>query len=79
MSNFAAFLTPEEYVAKCAKSGIEAVGENSIERIQAKAKDEGTCLNCDEHVWRLGGCELCFTCTTGESDASEDYEVGVPY
>lgn len=43
------------------------------------ANMEGECQNCGQHVWRYGGVLLCFPCTTGESDASNDYELGEPY
>ena len=33
------------------------------------------CLNCQNDEWILGGCDMCFTCTTGEADASDDYEI----
>jgi len=35
----------------------------------------GTCANCGEPEWRYGQCGLCFTCTTGQADASEDSEI----
>lgn len=36
---------------------------------------ERTCENCDMPVWKYVGLDMCFTCTTGESDASDDYEL----
>jgi hypothetical protein len=51
---------------------------HSIERAREIAYDDAVCL-CGQHVWRYGGSGMCFTCTTGESDASEDYEIGIPY
>lgn len=44
------------------------------------AKNAGaTCSQCGEEIWAVGtgitGWKACFTCTTGEADASEDYEV----
>lgn len=45
------------------------------------AKSGGACDSCGEPAWRYGGCGLCFTCTTGESDPSADYElkIGAPW
>ncbi len=74
MNNFCKFLTPKEYTEL-----PNRVDKRSLQEIQTLAKTNGTCMNCDEHIWRLGACGLCFTCTTGESDASEDYEIGHAY
>lgn len=42
-------------------------------------KAGAVCGNCGEPIWALGsaivGWNGCFTCITGESDPSEDYEV----
>lgn len=40
----------------------------------AKKKNGAKCLVCDQPVWAHGGCGMCFSCTTGEADASDDYE-----
>ncbi len=40
----------------------------------AKKKDGAKCIVCGQPVWARGNCDMCFSCTTGESDASEDYE-----
>ena len=26
-------------------------------------------------VWKYGGTDMCFSCTTGQTDASDDYEL----
>ena len=36
------------------------------------------CSNCGAPIWVIGAAEvglMCFTCTTGEADPSEDYEI----
>ena len=34
------------------------------------------CSNCEQdQVWKFGQCDMCFACTTGESDKSDDYEL----
>lgn len=45
------------------------------EELEAQARDNSMCQCGQSHVWRYGGCDLCFTCTTGEADASDDYEL----
>ena len=48
------------------------------ETLQAK-KAGATCIICGEPIWAAGsaitGTYMCFTCTTGEADNSEDYEI----
>lgn len=45
-----------------------------------KAKENGAvCMICGSPIWAAGsamtGSYMCFTCTTGEADDSEDYEI----
>lgn len=45
-----------------------------------QAKNAGaTCMICGAPIWAAGsaitGNYMCFTCTTGEADDSEDYEI----
>ena len=63
------YLTPEEATAKNVIDGI-----NLIE-YQRRASSSGTCENCDNPVWKLPDLGMCFSCVTGETDASEDYEL----
>ena len=48
------------------------------ETLQAK-KAGATCIICGAPIWAAGsaitGTYMCFTCTTGEADNSEDYEI----
>ena len=48
------------------------------EPLQAK-KAGATCIICGAPIWAAGsaitGTYMCFTCTTGEADNSEDYEI----
>ena len=75
MNNFAAFLTPEEAFA----TYTITIPGHSLAELRVMAKNEAKCMNCGAHVWRYGNCGLCFTCTTGAADASDDYEIGDPY
>ena len=49
--------------------------QNSLEAKKKGAK----CRGCGAPIWAAGsavtGTNLCFTCTTGEADDSEDYEI----
>ncbi|NSG11851.1 hypothetical protein HFM87_04755 [Blautia producta] len=42
-------------------------------------KNGAKCMVCGAPIWAAGsaitGTNLCFTCTTGEADDSEDYEI----
>lgn len=51
----------------------------SLEVANAMAADDSECDLCGQHVWRYGQSGMCFPCMTGESDCSEDYEIGNPY
>lgn len=49
-------------------------------RAALAAKQNGAkCMICGQPIWAAGsaitGANLCFTCTTGEADDSEDYEI----
>lgn len=70
MDNFN-FITPTEYYELVKGKESECY---SLEELREMSHDDSLC-DCGEPVWRLGGCGLCFTCTTGEADASDDYEL----
>jgi hypothetical protein len=61
------FVTPEEY--------FKLSQVHSLDELRTLAGDQRMCLVCGQPVWRLGGCGLCFTCTTGEADDSNDFEL----
>lgn len=49
-------------------------------RAALTAKENGAkCMICGAPIWAAGsavtGMNRCFTCTTGEADDSEDYEI----
>lgn len=69
LNNFGTFLTPQEAYDKQVQEGV------LLEEYEALAAEEGTCSNCDEPIWKLVGLGMCFSCTTGEADASEDFEL----
>lgn len=48
---------------------------HTLGQLQRFAQNDGDCEVCGAKVWRYADTGLCFTCTTGESDASSDYEL----
>jgi hypothetical protein len=67
MNNFHSYRTPEQLVAGSSSTLAE------LQRLAARKTRR--CMNCDEKEWKLADCGLCFSCTTGEADASGDYEI----
>ena len=56
--------------------------EELIQTLQATLRDKengAVCMICGAPIWAAGsaitGTYLCFTCTTGEADDSDDYEI----
>jgi len=64
---FAAYLTPEQ--------AREKGTMESLKELRKRARINRVCENCENPVWRYGGADMCFPCVTGETDASEDYEL----
>lgn len=69
---------PTDFVYITSKEAVEKGIVNSLDKAESIAADDSLC-DCGAHVWRYAQTGLCFSCTTGESDASEDYEIGLPY
>ena len=67
MNNYARYITPEQ---------AQANGDSrTLKELRRLARSNEKCEVCGEPAWRYGGCGLCFSCTTGEADASDDYEL----
>ena len=64
---FCEYLTPEE--------AFKLDPDTPLEEWQRRARNRKKCEVCGQPVWRFADTDLCFTCTTGEADASEDYEL----
>jgi hypothetical protein len=48
----------------------------SVTEYVLRAMRSRTCEGCGHHPeWRYVGLGLCFSCVTGETDASDDYEL----
>ena len=61
-------ITPEEY--------FKIAGKPSLEKLRKRARTRFLCEVCGSlPTWRLADTGMCFSCTTGESDASGDYEL----
>ncbi len=73
MNNFAEFIKPEKAMAL----DLELQGgmRKPLKYYIDLANNDSTCENCSEKAWKLANTGLCFSCTTGEADASEDYEI----
>ena len=71
MFSFAAYITPEQAY----EMNKENQPDMTLEKWREYSKNNETCCNCDQPVWRLAGLDMCFSCTTGETDASNDYEL----
>jgi len=70
---FGGYLTPEQAYENDKKANggsMHTLAE--YKRMARKTNDE---CDCGRPVWRLVGLGMCFTCITGESDASDDYEL----
>ena len=67
MNNYAEYITPEK--AK------ELGDTRTLEEIRDCLKSRKKCIVCKAPTWKYGGQDMCFTCTTGEADASEDCEL----
>ncbi|SFG61544.1 hypothetical protein SAMN05660649_02118 [Desulfotomaculum arcticum] len=53
--------------------------KSNLKAALSRKKAGAVCANCGEPIWAAGsvivGSDGCFTCITGESDHSGDYEV----
>jgi hypothetical protein len=67
---FGGYLSPEQAF----KQGVIGV---SLKQYKHWAKmTDVECMNCGRPIWRMvANLGMCFTCITGESDASDDYEL----
>jgi hypothetical protein len=73
MNNFGEYITPER--AKELDDKING-RKQPLSYYKELAKNHAICPICGQNpVWRFGDCGLCFSCTTGEADASDDYEI----
>jgi len=70
----------KEYVKLHLRSNPSEKAADVTARLQSALEDYKAGLRCDcgEPIWVIGSAEaglMCFTCITGESYPSEDYEI----
>lgn len=76
--SFAEYISPQQAydLNKGDPKKGDMVATLSLKEWEERARVTGLCETCESNpVWRYGGTGMCFPCTTGESDASEDYEL----
>jgi len=74
MNNFEHYLTPQE--AKKLNDNTKGGRRKPLSYYKKLSKNDAVCFVCEmEKVWRLADTGMCFSCTTGEADASDDYEI----
>lgn len=67
------FITPKEYLEMQGKDTQFTLKE--LEEM-AKRADKGFLCDCENDViWQHANSDMCFSCTTGETDRSEDLEL----
>ena len=73
-------------IERFAKKYVERNKDENLKDVKIRLKEAlkrknsgGECSVCGEPIWAIGsavgGFEGCFTCITGESDDSQDYEI----
>lgn len=62
------YITPEEAAKLMPDRG-------GVDYFRKLARSKAKCEVCGKPAWKIADTGLCFPCTTGESDASNDYEL----
>jgi hypothetical protein len=70
----------KDYVRKHLKGNPGSKEAEVVKQLQSAlaAYKAGKRCSCGEPIWVIGSSQvghMCFTCTTGEADASDDYEI----
>lgn len=74
MHIFAEYITPEK--AKELEDKIEGGRREPLSYYKSLSRSSGMCEICETMpIWKFAGTGMCFSCTTGEADASGDYEL----
>jgi hypothetical protein len=66
------YITPEEYLKI-----KDITDKRTLKQLKKAAASNPICEVCGQPAWKLGGTGLCFSCTTGEADNTDDYELKV--
>ena len=81
MNNVFQKISINEFVAQTIKGNpdLKAVDlKKDLEEFK-KRKSQGELCDCGNPIWIIGSAitgKGCFTCITGESDCSDDYQIG---
>ncbi len=69
------YVTPDEFIRRMQEQGVK--DHPSLEELRAKANaPDRECEVCGQlPAWKYVGLGMCFPCTTGETDASGDFEL----
>ncbi len=73
MPSFYSYITPEQ--AKALHDEANPKDKLPLSYWQKRARLRNKCAVCGGPVWKWGQTDMCFTCTTGEADPSDDYEL----
>lgn len=73
MHIFAEYVSAEKAFELHCKANKRPV--HTLEDFRKAAHSKGKCEVCGQPVWKMAMTGLCFSCTTGEPDASNDYEL----
>ena len=65
--HFGKYITPEE--------AHKLDSSKSLKEWRRRANTNERCDVCGKKAWKFAGLGMCFPCTTGESDPSDDYEL----
>lgn len=69
MNNFT-YITVEKFIKQHPDE------KKNYKRLKEIAAQPDVLCQCEQqNVWKYGESGLCFSCTTGEADASDDYEL----
>ena len=68
---------PTDFAMISAEDYFKLDGQpHTLNELHDMARNRGMCEVCGSlPIWRLADTGMCFPCTTGESDASDDYEL----
>ena len=69
------YITPKEAAEIGVITDPDKGKVHSVEYYEKLASKTGKCINCENDIWKMLDNEMCFSCTTGEHDASDDYEL----
>lgn len=73
MNNFGEYIKPEEALKR--HNELNPARPKTLKYFQRLARSKAVCCICGQPAWKLADCDMCFSCATGETDASDDCEL----